>query len=65
MICTKCPYSGFCDNGFTGEKLEECKDYQEFEHLQEEWYEEEMNFLKNMQQLYTFDENGFCDGFPT
>lgn len=65
MICDKCSYKILCPSQFVGDKLEDCQNYQCFVGEELEWYEEEMQFQKNMEQLYTYDEDGFCDGFPT
>ena len=63
MTCEKCPYAS-CELQFSGNDIKDCPRYQENVAEEQEWYEEELRFQENMRQLYQYDENGFCDGFP-
>lgn len=63
MTCQECPYENICSN-----PTSPCQNYDIYKKEEEEWYEEEMQYQENLnrmiEDMYSYDEDGFCDGFP-
>lgn len=63
MTCQECPYKSICSNPNSP-----CQNYDTYKKEEEEWYQEEMQYQENLnrmiENMYSYDENGFCDGFP-
>lgn len=62
MDCQNCPYNSMCEQA--ANPSAPCMNFDAFKREEEDWYQEEMQFEENMRNLYSYDENGFCDGFP-
>lgn len=63
MTCQECPYESICSN-----PTSPCQNYDTYKKEEEEWYQEEMQYQENLksmfENMYSYDEDGFCDGFP-
>ena len=63
MDCQNCPYNSMCEQA--ANPSAPCMNFDAFKREEEDWYQEEMQFEENMRKLYSYDDDGFCDGFPT
>lgn len=63
MECQKCPYRSICSN-----PTSPCQNYDTYKKEEEDWYKEEMQYQESLNSMinnmYSYDEDGFCDGFP-
>ncbi len=66
MNCQDCPYLSMC--GQFSDPNSPCQNFDAFKREEEEWYQEEMQYQENLnsmiENMYSYDEDGFCDGFP-
>lgn len=64
----KCEYSNTCKE-CKAKSSQECEDFKLLKKEEEDWYQEEMAYQQNIQDstynMYHYDEQGFCDGFPS
>lgn len=64
----KCEYSNTCTK-CESKSPQECEDFKTMKKEEEEWYQEEMAYQENLNALigdmYHYDDQGFCDGFPS
>ena len=62
MECQKCPYESICLN-----PTSPCQNYDTYKEEEEDWYKEEMQYQENLnsmlENMYSYDEDGFFDGF--